>query len=84
MHFDRRPNIRLKLGGKDILRFESLRSQNQDDSPAQEPDEERMNRLAERWRYDLDSQVTTGDGGNEEEDRILYDDFDPKLVISMS
>lgn len=83
MHFDRRPNIRLKIDGKDILRFESRRSVNQDEASAQETDEDRMNMLAERWRYDFDSQLAAGDGGNEEEDRILYDDFEPKLVVSM-
>lgn len=89
MRLDRRPDKRqtivLKWAGKDVARLDSQRKSKPDDSSTADAkeNEERLNRLAERWRYDSDSQVLNGVDGNEEEDRTLCDDFDPKYVLSL-
>lgn len=81
MHVDRRlPRIRLKLAGKDILRLESKHTSDLNDLKPPEV-EDRMSRLAERWRYDVDISHANVDGSQDEEDRVLLDDFDSKYVI---
>lgn len=43
-------------------------------------DEERAQRLAERWKFDADDGPIVGPNGTEEQDRVLVDDFDPKFL----
>ncbi|KAH8110509.1 enhancer of polycomb-like-domain-containing protein [Phellopilus nigrolimitatus] len=73
LHIDRRrPNSRLTFSGSDLLRLRSRKDLEDEDVTFSE---ERMNRIAERWRYD-----SIGEVGMDDEDRVLVDDFQPKHV----
>lgn len=41
-------------------------------------EEERQRRLEAQWRFDSDDQPAIGPQGNDEQDRVLVDDFDSK------
>lgn len=41
-------------------------------------EQERLQRLAERWKFDTDDMPDGGADGPEETDRILIDDYEPK------
>lgn len=47
------------------------------DTDNREEDENR-NRLAERWRFDMDDSPAVGPDGPEEQDRVLVDDYDDR------
>lgn len=76
MHLDRRmPGLRLRHGGVELIRFESRNPKADDLTP--EEAEDRLSRLVGRWKFDSDASPASFEG-NEEEDRVLLDDFDPK------
>ncbi|THH09472.1 hypothetical protein EW145_g1997 [Phellinidium pouzarii] len=73
MHIDRRrPNVHAPFSAADILRFNTRKSPKDVDAGLEEED---MNRLAERWKFD-----TVHDIGTDDEDRTLLDDFEPKHI----
>ncbi|KLO14831.1 hypothetical protein SCHPADRAFT_294586 [Schizopora paradoxa] len=73
-HIDRR-GFKLRHGGTEILNYKPRRLAGEEDAPEQDED---MRRLEERWRFDSD--FSGFDGGTDEEDRVLVDDFDTRYV----
>ena len=53
------------------------------DTIVSEDDEETTTRLRERWRFDQDDEPTIGPEGDDEQDRVLIDDYDPKYLRHM-
>lgn len=77
-HLDRRLHSTSPRSAKeDYLRREPRFPQNFEGLDQAEM-EERSWRISQRWKYDLDTPLTDSDGGVEEEDRTLVDDFNPR------
>ncbi|TFK21706.1 hypothetical protein FA15DRAFT_597418 [Coprinopsis marcescibilis] len=56
---------------------------NTEDMEVDHPDpeeEDRLQRLQARWKFDSDDSPPCGPGGMEEQDRVLIDDYDPKYL----
>ncbi|OSX65465.1 hypothetical protein POSPLADRAFT_1167718, partial [Postia placenta MAD-698-R-SB12] len=52
-----------------------------EDGDNEDETQERVRRLTERWRYDVDDVPAVGPDGSEEKDRGLLDDFSTKYLV---
>jgi enhancer of polycomb-like protein len=87
LHLDRRqhPLISPDIDTRRLLTMGD--SEHSDDSEATALDsldylEEDRRRLEERWKFDEDDSPPVGSIGVEEQDRVLFDDYQAKLVFS--
>ncbi|KAG6808482.1 hypothetical protein H0H92_004002 [Tricholoma furcatifolium] len=75
---DSRPRHILSTGRSSLFA-----SNNDDVVMADTEDEDRTNRAAARWRFDDDDSPATGPESSDEQNRILFDDYSPRLLSHM-
>jgi enhancer of polycomb-like protein len=79
MLVDRRHAVARSIVASSRSSLFDLNSRDEDDMEVDgRTDAERVNRLMERWRFDMDDFPAVGPHGADEQDRILVDDFEPK------
>ncbi|KAG6812507.1 hypothetical protein H0H92_002506 [Tricholoma furcatifolium] len=76
---DSRPRPVLSAGRSSLF----ASNNDDDDVMADTEDEDRTNRVAARWRFDDDDSPATGPEGSDEQNRVLVDDYSPRLLSRM-
>ncbi|KAF5385750.1 hypothetical protein D9615_002489 [Tricholomella constricta] len=77
LHVDRRDFAPRPVSS---VRRSSLFEHEDEDVEMESEDDERIRRMEERWRFDMDDTPTIGPDGPEEQSRVLIDDYSPKIL----